>query len=821
MAELIYISSNKPSMSEIPIISGQIINAVDVGETYYDSDNGIRMRFDNVIYLYSEDDRILYESPKEHILYVVTSTSKLYKYKLSTGWIKMVTTSDMYDIIDIVEELTPGTIFRDGSKIAPRTLANYVYTSQGERVEDKLKTISKLGVVTNYLLIENDNQMEFDIPIPFDNYFELGNYVEIFIGSTLVDERRYVIENNKLKLLVSDKQFVKGRDITFKFLYNAATPPVGVTIAIDGDYIVDRSISTKKLAGVYDGVDIANPQMIPSMLALSTAYDNLNSKVNAIAGNLVAHAISTGDNGRDLQASIPNFVLTDNSTIYLKLHTDVEAGATLSINGGQSYPIYLNYKEPIKRGLLKDDVLNITYSALYHKYFTNASVAYRLQHYKYEYIAKGGENTITINISEYEPNFDELKVYQNSIRLLENTHYKIVDRKIVLIGYIAESNDLFLFELDKVKGNGLPLDGNTIMKELVFSEKVFFKNGVDITGDLDIKGNINLDGSFNFSGGAASESAFTAEQFISTAKAPLPPIVCKSTALVENLNADMVDGYHATDLVMPDDSIEFIIDGETDILDPTLQITFNSFYGRIDALTDRMIVSDNPDRATADKRNLLDSIPEVEIDPSDPMFNSVVQDTVEDIVWKLDNLRYMMLATLEPIYDVNDLNSMSGDEMKEYEHINPTYLTFFNNITEMIKAIDDDLFLIEEEMLIGADEDYVPPSTFTELRSLLRTINETPIEKTYDEVPTVFELSNGLTQKTATRAKYMLNEGKRIYPITHKNAIIGLPNAELATIRNIESLTKIIDELKARIETLEALTGGGIEGKAFTYVTTV
>lgn len=817
MANLIYMKTNKLTMPDIPIVSGQIINAADAGETYYDSDGGNRIRFDNVVYLYTEDDRLAYTNPQSGILYIVSVTAKMYKYKPAAGWIKAIGTLDMYDIIDIVEDLVPGTIHRDGTKIAPRTLATVVYTSKGERVEDKLNTISKLGNVSVYYKIPADNMKEFDIPIPFVNYFELGNFVEIYIGSTLFDARRYNIIGNKLILATTESQFAKDRDITYKFWFNSATPPVGVTYYIDGSYIIENSIPSSKLLDLYHNYDLGNPKLIASSLALNSAFVNLSDKLNAISGNLVAHALSAGPNGKELVTTIPNFTLYDNSTIYLKLHTSIEDGATLSVNASVPHPIYLNYKEPIKHGLVEGDILNVTYSAMYNKFFVNAAVAYKLQHYSTTYVAVGGESEILIDISEFEPNYDEVSVYHNSVRLVEEFHYRVSDRKILLIGYNCEPGDLFLIEMDKVKGNGLPVDGNTIMKELVFTEKVYFKNGVDITGDLDIKGNINLDGELHFSGGASSGSNFTAEQFVSTALAPLPPMIVNSEVVVDKFNADMVDGYHATQLIIPDNSIEFIIDGETDVLDPILQITFNAFYGRIEALSARMIVTENPDRPKAVKRNLFDSIPESSIDPTDPMYNSVVQDTIEDIVWKLDNLKYQMLATEACEYNVLNLNNMTGDEIRKGDHKDPKYLDFYDNIAEMNKSIDTELFSIEATMLISAKLDYLEPASFAELSKVLRAINDMPVEKTYSEVPTIVPRASGNTQSTATRAKYMLSEGKRIYPITHKNAIVGLPNAPLATTYDIEDLTDIITKLINRVEVLEATSGGGVTGKSFIY----
>lgn len=68
-----------------------------------------------------------------------------------------------------------------------------------------------------------DNQMEFDIPLPYRNYFKQGNSVMVFANQTYLDPTRYNIDvdNNKLYLLNYDESLLKGQHLSFLYFYIA------------------------------------------------------------------------------------------------------------------------------------------------------------------------------------------------------------------------------------------------------------------------------------------------------------------------------------------------------------------------------------------------------------------------------------------------------------------------------------------------------------------------------------------------------------------------------------------------------------------------
>ena len=68
-----------------------------------------------------------------------------------------------------------------------------------------------------------DNQMEFDYPLPYRNYFKQGNSVMVFANQTYLDPTRYNIDvdNNKLYLLNYDESLLKGQQLSFIYFYIA------------------------------------------------------------------------------------------------------------------------------------------------------------------------------------------------------------------------------------------------------------------------------------------------------------------------------------------------------------------------------------------------------------------------------------------------------------------------------------------------------------------------------------------------------------------------------------------------------------------------
>lgn len=64
-----------------------------------------------------------------------------------------------------------------------------------------------------------DGQLEIEIPVPFENFFELGNNCLVYINNVYFDPSRYTIQNNTLSIKDESDGLIAGEDVVFMFLY--------------------------------------------------------------------------------------------------------------------------------------------------------------------------------------------------------------------------------------------------------------------------------------------------------------------------------------------------------------------------------------------------------------------------------------------------------------------------------------------------------------------------------------------------------------------------------------------------------------------------
>lgn len=831
MAKLVFIQSTSKAMEDIALSPGQIIYCADVPITYYDTTGLKRTGIDKVSYSYAESDRlkIAINRLNSETLYIVTSTGTFWRWSLATDWEQIYYTSDMVGILTLTENLVPSTIEQGGTYIAPKTIATQVYTKAGERVEDVLDDITRIGKTHRYIPITDVTQRTYNVPLPFNNYFELGNYVDIFIGSVWISPKRYsIITNDNLPVATTDIVFADdeevltlNREICVVYTYNTPRVKDMVYAGLTGGYIVDGSIPIRKLEKYSDSYLVDDGTSVATSKAVYQAYNDLSTKIEYVAGNLIAYATSY-HTGIELKTDIDNFELVDNSTIYLRLHTDMMAGATLTVNAGLPIPIYLNYKEPVKKGLQEGDVVSLTYSKYAGKFFVNASQAYKLAHYSQIYTCNGGDSTIPITIEDFLPGYDTLNVSHNNLKLYEGINYEISGHNLVL-NYSAKKDDIIEITLDKVVGHGLPIEGNTIMKEISFTNNVEFKRDASFGGDITFaNGSLDKEGNLELAGNITSSSTISGGQLESTIE-DKPPLVVKSTKMVENLNADMVDDHHVTDLAVPDKTFEFFIDDGTELIVPNVYNALKSFLGRIEAITEAMVITDSKDLLTATKLSYDDFIATegISFDPEEPLVNESVRDTIEEILYRIDCVRFTLLSTQSTDdlgIDIDSINEMDGSEVNLGETFVPDLSTLYPTWEEMAYKIDIILDEIEEQILV-ASESQEEINSHDKVSEVYDTIDIDKYDISYSGKTTKISgysnstYSNGRLGKerglyaspTSLPVMYLKTEEKRFYPITHKNAIIGLPSGDVATVKSLQETNDMIAALENRIQYLETL----------------
>lgn len=163
------------------------------------------------------------------------------KYGIFTSKATTIATDGQRDIKIPFEEtllydhnffVTIGSTFIDSSNYTINNATGYI-----KFINDNIKTVAGREVLftlidSKYAVVEKDisitkstmeNQMDFDIVLPFDNYFEQGNKCLVFVDNVYLDPSRYTIDEkrNRLSLVDFDDALPKDKNVVFMYLYVA------------------------------------------------------------------------------------------------------------------------------------------------------------------------------------------------------------------------------------------------------------------------------------------------------------------------------------------------------------------------------------------------------------------------------------------------------------------------------------------------------------------------------------------------------------------------------------------------------------------------
>lgn len=383
---------------------------------------------------------------KEYTLNIADLLGFIYNKMITTNTDANTIASIHENLSDLIPAISEDN---EGKKYAFITTTDQVYGPNGETVTQRLRAICRLGMVNAFVEATEDNQMSFRIPYPFEEFEEEGNYFEVCIGSVIVTPDRYSVEDGVLTFALEEDAVKLGRSVMFRFWFNSATPEANALLVMDGRYIADRSIPTYKIQNLSNAINNPNPYCIATSLAVKSLYDTVMSRMNKVAADVASFVTSSGT-GKALEATIPYFALKDQHVIYLRLHEAIANNATLTVNGGIAYPIYVN-DNPITAGVAAGSILSLCFNEMLRRFqvFSDTS-KYRVASYTSSYHAAAGENTINFDIPEFNPSLDKLTVYQNNMRLFQDVNYNLGANSIQLIDYVTDANDFFYFEVDRV-----------------------------------------------------------------------------------------------------------------------------------------------------------------------------------------------------------------------------------------------------------------------------------------------------------------------------------------------------------------------------------
>lgn len=358
-----------------------------------------------------------------------------------------LTHDENFKIEDIKKMIPTKIVNKSGIIYAPKTLATEVYMDSGESIDVRLKSFSRVGMVTRQVIATEEYQNSFVIPFPFERYLDEGNTFWIQVGGIMVDEYRYHLDDNNTKITFIDPEdyVAKDRSCTFVFWYNSATPDTGVLAVMDGKYITPKSLDTNRLRSTSDSIGLNDPESVATSRAVCTLHNVLSERIDQIAGNKSITALSQGSS-TELKLVIPEYILSDTNNIHLRLHVDIAPNATLKINDNPAFPIY-NGNNRVQAGPVAGDIINLSFNSLDNRFYIYDIAKFKLERTLYIANPKQGSSVIQFNFGSFNPLIDLLDVYLNGMKMFEHTNYEVGENSITLIDFTSETGDTFVFEL--------------------------------------------------------------------------------------------------------------------------------------------------------------------------------------------------------------------------------------------------------------------------------------------------------------------------------------------------------------------------------------
>ena len=447
MATLKYLATERAHLSQVPITEGQFIATTDTNEVFYDVAVDIRFKTNKLTLVDTDAERYRLSNNDQvstDVIYYIKESELFYIW--TGAWKNVVATTEITKFLGDYKNITPTTLVKGEERFAPLTIASQVFTDDGETVEAKVRQISHIASAFDSIVVTKKGKT-FDIPVPFERYFDQPNMLLVYIGTLQIYPNRYSIEGNKITF---QEEVEAGRTINFYFVYNAHAPKLETMNYIDGAYLNKGTVPIDRMQKYSHSYTTNDATSVASSAAVKGLYDKMNALLDR--GGIITKCVTKDDN-TTMNTSLPNeYKLLDGNVISVRFHADVGNHATLRVDG-KNIPIFIGY-DPVKTGdIHAGDELYLQYDYLTERFYVTNGLPYLIDSTTYSYaVVADGENTFTFNALNYDPGVDRLEVFHNGVRLIQgkNFSFNSESKSISLVGYTADAGDVLEMVVYKV-----------------------------------------------------------------------------------------------------------------------------------------------------------------------------------------------------------------------------------------------------------------------------------------------------------------------------------------------------------------------------------
>ena len=447
MATLKYLATERAHLAQVPITEGQFIATTDTNEVFYDVAVDIRFKTNKLTLVDTDAERYRLSNNDQASMDVIYYIKESELFYIWTGaWKNVVATTEITKFLGDYKNITPTTLVKGEERFAPLTIASQVFTDDGETVEAKVRQISHIASAFDSIVVTKKGKT-FDIPVPFERYFDQPNMLLVYIGTLQIYPNRYSIEGNKITF---QEEVEAGRTINFYFVYNAHAPKLETMNYIDGAYLNKGTVPIDRMQKYSHSYTTNDATSVASSAAVKGLYDKMNALLDR--GGIITKCVTKDDN-TTMNTSLPNeYKLLDGNVISVRFHANVGNHATLRVDG-KNIPIFIGY-DPVKTGdIHAGDELYLQYDYLTERFYVTNGLPYLIDSTTYSYaVVADGENTFTFNALNYDPGVDRLEVFHNGVRLIQgkNFSFNSESKSISLVGYTADAGDVLEMVVYKV-----------------------------------------------------------------------------------------------------------------------------------------------------------------------------------------------------------------------------------------------------------------------------------------------------------------------------------------------------------------------------------